>query len=60
MRSASSARWDAADVIQTLCPHGGSAFKPRALSTRVGSALSRCSFYGSLTIFTDFGAPKYP
>ena len=29
MRSASSARWGAADVIQTLCAHGGSAFKPR-------------------------------
>ena len=27
VRSASSARWGAADVIQTLCPHGGSAFK---------------------------------
>jgi hypothetical protein len=29
-----------------------------ALSTRVGSALSRCSLYGSLTIFTDFGGSE--
>ena len=29
MRSASSARWGAADVMQTLYAHGGSAFKPR-------------------------------